>query len=208
MNVRRATASDCAFVSRIILEAETSGAEITSYEKMFGKSREELAPVFEKAIADSPGGHALTWRTFFIAEENGQPAAALSAYIEGSNGDSSHLTTAVLMTAFPRAEVSAAFRFLRSHSEVSLSKGLGTLQVDCVATLPEFRGKGALRTLLEAAMEFGKSEGAKEAQIQVWKKNTGAIAAYERLGFRITEEKESSSEPGNGKVIMTKALLQ
>lgn len=206
MQVRRASLDDCAFVSTIILEAETSGAEITSYEKMFGLDRATLSEAFAKALPASPAGHALTWQTFFIAEENGVPAAGLSAYVEGSNGDSSHLTTAVLMTAFPRAAVSTAFRFLREHADVSIPKGNGTLQLDCVATLPEHRGKGALRLLIAVALEFGKNEGAKEAQIQVWKKNEGAIAAYERLGFSIADERLSAADPGNGKVLMTKSI--
>lgn len=206
ITVRRATEADVAFVSRIVLEAETSGAEITSYEKMFGLDRAIIEQKFAEALPHSPDGHALSWKTFFIAEEDGVPVGGLSAYVEGSNGDSAHLTTAVLMAAFPRNIVSNAFKLLRAHTDVSLAKKHGTLQIDCVATLPEHRGKGVLKKLMDAALAFGKSSGATEAQIQVWKKNAGAIAAYERSGFTVTEEKLSAAEPGNGKVIMTKIL--
>jgi ribosomal protein S18 acetylase RimI-like enzyme len=206
ITVRKAQASDCAFIAGIILEAETSGAEITSYEKMFRLPVNELQEIFSKALETSPEGHALTWRNFLIATENEIPVAGLSAYVEGSNGDSSHLTTAVLMASFPRKQLGDAFRFLRSHEEVSIPKTNHTLQLDCVATLPAHRGKGALRLLIDAALQEAKNKNVAIAEIQVWKKNASAIAAYEKLGFRAVMEKLSNSEEGNGKVLMQKEL--
>ena len=206
ITARKATVSDCEFIAGIILEAETSGAEITSYEKMFQMETGALREIFSKALEASPAGHALSWRNFLIATENNIPIAGLSAYIEGSNGDSSHLTTAVLMASFPRKQLGDAFRFLRSHEEVSIPKTHNTLQLDCVATLPAHRGKGALRLLIEEALREGKANGASVAEIQVWKKNASAIAAYEKLGFRVTLEKLSKTEEGNGKVLMQKEI--
>jgi ribosomal protein S18 acetylase RimI-like enzyme len=206
ITVRKALATDCAFIAGIILEAETSGAEITSYEKMFQLSSAELQEIFSKALETSPAGHALTWQDFLIATENEIPVAGLSAYIEGSNGDSSHLTTAVLMNSFPRKQLGDAFRFLRQHEEVSIPKTNHTLQLDCVATLPAHRGKGALRLLMDAALKDAKNKGAALAEIQVWKKNASAIATYEKLGFHSVTEKPSHTEAGNGKVLMQKEL--
>lgn len=206
MIVRAANESDIPFIARIVFDAEATGAEITSYEKMFQLPRTELEAAFAKGLVDSPAGHALSWRNFFIAESEGQQAGALSAYVEGSNGDASHLTTAFLMQVIPRAVLSAGFKLLRANTDVSLAKKNGTLQIDCVATLPEFRGKGALRGLISFVSLIAKQHGVKEAEIQVWKQNQGAVKAYESLGFVISQEALSTSHPGNGKLIMTKQL--
>jgi ribosomal protein S18 acetylase RimI-like enzyme len=206
MIVRAADESDIPFIARIVFEAEATGAEITSYEKMFLMPRAELEAAFAKGLIDSPAGHALSWRNFFIAESEGQRAGALSAYIEGSNGDSSHLTTAFLMQVIPRNILSNGFKLLRANTDVSLAKKPGTLQIDCVATLPEFRGKGALKALISFVTEQAKKQGANEAEIQVWKQNAGAVKAYESLGFVISQEALSAAWPGNGKLILTKQI--
>lgn len=206
MIIRGANKDDIPFVTRIVFDAEATGAEITSYEKMFAMPRAELEAAFAKGLADSPEGHALNLHNFLIAEEGGERAAGLSAYIEGSNGDSSHLTTAFLMQVIPRSVLSDGFKLLRANTDVSLAKKPGTLQIDCVSTLPEFRGKGALRELVEFACIMAKRKGATEAEIQVWKQNQGAVKAYESLGFVISQEALSATHPGNGKLIMTKQL--
>lgn len=206
VSIKEGSKADCAFLAKIILLAEESGFEITSYSNMFEKTNEELLPIFEKIINNDTKGHPLTYSSFLIANESGKSCGAIAVYVEGEYGDSNHLTTGALMTNFGRKEMQSAFAFLRKHSELSIPKKSGTLQVDCVATLPEFRGKGMLKSLIAEAERRANALNINEVQIQVWKNNLGAIAAYEKLGYKITEIKLSNSMPEDGKVLMTKNI--
>lgn len=206
ITIRKAQQSDCSFLASIILLAENTGNEITAYTKMFNKTNEELLPIFEKIINNETQGHPLAYKSFLIAAENGVPASAFAIYKEGEFGDSNHLTTGALMTGFDRKSMATAFGFLKNNSELGLTKKINTLQIDCVATLPEYRGKGMLRQLMHAAEQEAIMNQINELQIQVWKKNEGAINAYCKLGFKIEEEKLSHSEKENGKVLMIKNI--
>lgn len=206
VTVRKATKDDCHFIAEIILLAESTGNEITSYTKMFGMSDEELMVTMEKMIANEIEGHPLTYRTYLIATIDNQPVAAISAYKESEAGDSNHLMTGVLMTGFDRKKVSAAFGFLKQNAYLSIPKGRGTMQIDCVATLPEHRRKGLLKLLIAEAEKEAAAKGVNEVQIQVWKKNTTAVKAYEKLGYQVVAEQLSNEDIENGKQLMTKKI--
>lgn len=55
---------------------------------------------------------------------------------------------------------------------------LGFMYVD-----PEYRGMGINRQLIEALMEWSKSQGVYELSLDVYCENTAAIHAYEKVGF-------------------------
>jgi ribosomal protein S18 acetylase RimI-like enzyme len=206
VTVRKAEKADCHFLATIILLAEATGFEVTSYTKMFNKTMEELLPAFEKMTDNETEGHPLTYKSYLVACVDGIPASAISVYKEGEFGDSNHLMTGALMTGFDRKSVAIAFGFLKNHGDISIQKKPGTLQIDCVATLPEFRGKGLLKELMKAAEQRGKELQTNEIQIQVWKKNEGAVAVYEKSGYKVVQEMMSGTEAGNGKILMTKTI--
>lgn len=206
ITIRNAEQSDCGFLANIILLAESTGFEITSYTKMFGKTNEELLPHFQKIINNDTNGHPLTYKSYLIACVDTIPVSAISVYKEGEFGDSNHLMTGALMTGFDRKSVAQAFGFLKNHHELSISKKINTLQIDCVATLPEFRGKGILKQLLLESEKIALEKNCEEIQIQVWKQNEGAVKVYEKLGYAIVREQLSHQDDGNGKIIMIKTL--
>jgi len=206
ITIRKAQQTDCSFLASIIVLAEDTGNEITAYTKMFNKTNEGLLPIFEKIINNQTQGHPLTFSSYLIACENEVPAAAIAIYTEGEFGDSNHLTTGALMTGFDRKSMAVAFGFLKNHTELGISKKINSLQIDCVSTLPEYRGKGMLRQLISEAEVIAKQHNLCEMQIQVWKKNEGAINAYKKLGFFVEEERISLTEPINGKVLMIKKI--
>jgi len=206
ITIKQAEKKDCSFIAKIILLAESTGYEITSYTKMFGKTMDELLPAFEKMIDNETDGHPLTYKSYLVAYLDGEPASAISVYKEGENGDSNHLMTGALMTGFDRKSVASAFGFLKNHNDISIQKKQNTLQIDCVATLPEFRGKGLLKELMKAAEEKAKQLHVNEIEIQVWKKNEAAVVVYEKSGYKIVQEMISNKEGRNGKILMTKKI--
>ena len=51
--------------------------------------------------------------------------------------------------------------------------------------LPEYRGRGAGRELLEAALEHARASGAHKVELEVWPDNGRAIALYTAAGFAV-----------------------
>ena len=56
--------------------------------------------------------------------------------------------------------------------------------VEWVATLPEYRGRGLVKRLLEEMLDRGRTRGFARAQISVLIGNTAAERAYQGVGFR------------------------
>ncbi|MEO6903348.1 MAG: N-acetyltransferase [Bacteroidia bacterium] len=206
ISIRKAQQTDCHFIATIILLAESTGFEITSYNKMFDKTNESLLPIFEKIIDNETEGHPLTYKSYLIACVDDIPASAISVYNEGAFGDSTHLMTGALMTGFNRKDIALAFSFLKNHSEITITKKNNTFQIDCVATLPEYRGLGLLKKLMSEAEKSAAELQIPEMQIQVWKKNNLAVSIYEKYGFKICKQAISNTHSENGKILMTKII--
>lgn len=73
-----------------------------------------------------------------------------------------------------------------------MTKGMAYISV--VATVPEYRGKGIARGLIERALSHWRDKGVKEALIHVEPERKAALALYKRLGFYEVGEKEGSIE--------------
>jgi ribosomal protein S18 acetylase RimI-like enzyme len=56
--------------------------------------------------------------------------------------------------------------------------------VDSLGVLDAWQGKGAGRALMAAAETWARDHGAERLHLNVWEFNQGAIAFYERLGYR------------------------
>ncbi len=64
--------------------------------------------------------------------------------------------------------------------------------IECVATLPGNRGSGLATALIEHAVEAGKRQGCRTAQITVFIGNEPAERAYRRAGFSMAGEARSA----------------
>jgi [ribosomal protein S18]-alanine N-acetyltransferase len=54
-----------------------------------------------------------------------------------------------------------------------------------MALLPEARGRGGGRALLEAMIEHAQASGSHKLELEVWPENVPAIALYESAGFEV-----------------------
>ena len=55
--------------------------------------------------------------------------------------------------------------------------------IDELAVAKRYRGQGIGRALMDAAHKFIRSQGIDEVELDVWERNSGAIAFYEKLGY-------------------------
>ena len=49
---------------------------------------------------------------------------------------------------------------------------------------PEYRGKGVVQKIMDYLIDWAKSRGISEIQLEVYEENSPAIRAYEKAGFR------------------------
>ena len=69
------------------------------------------------------------------------------------------------------------------HADVhEASSGVFSLGI---AILPEARGLGGGRALLEAIVQHGRACGAHKLELEVWSDNARAIALYVSAGFEV-----------------------
>lgn len=54
-----------------------------------------------------------------------------------------------------------------------------------MALLPEARGRGGGRALLDAVLDRARARGAHKVELEVWPDNARAIALYARAGFHV-----------------------
>ena len=70
------------------------------------------------------------------------------------------------------------------HAGLHESGPPGVLQLGMVL-LPEARGRGHGRTLLDAILDHARAHGAHKVELEVWPDNARAIALYAKTGFQV-----------------------
>jgi ribosomal protein S18 acetylase RimI-like enzyme len=205
IKVRKATSNDCEFIAQIILASESTGHEVISFSKMFRMTNRELIPVFEHMINNDTDGHPLTYKTYYIAECNGSYCGALSTYIEGLHGSSNLMMANLMMASMDRSKVIEGFMLSKDNSEIQIPKENGFRQIDCVATLEAYQGKGVFKKLFSIIEDFNRNEPSKGMEVQVWKDNP-AIRVYEKVGFKKVKTHLSKQNYDMGKVLLRKQI--
>lgn len=79
----------------------------------------------------------------------------------------------------------------------------GELQIQNLATLPQFRRRGIAVSLLEHAIERSRKEGLSSIWLEVRVSNHPAIKLYERFGFFTNGIRSSYYPDGEDALIMT-----
>jgi ribosomal protein S18 acetylase RimI-like enzyme len=95
----------------------------------------------------------------------------------------------------------AAVGLMTIHPDTDYFTGHPRAHVDHLAVAAEAEGKGVGRTLLEHAEQWARERGCREVVLDVFASNTGAIAFYERCGYRpdhIRMAKPVGQSPASG----------
>jgi translation initiation factor 4G len=133
------------------------------------------------------------WSGFLVAEVDGKPAAALSAYDDAPIATGPRLDEAIAQALIPEgwneARLGAMFQRIAPFLTCAPEQPEKTWVVEWVATVPAHRGKGLTRALLQAILEAGRQRGHTQFQISVLIDNTPAQRAYESAGFTVADEK-------------------
>jgi [ribosomal protein S18]-alanine N-acetyltransferase len=86
---------------------------------------------------------------------------------------------------------------LIGHAGLHPSRGAGVYTFG-MSVLPEARGKGAGRMLVETLIEHARSLGAHKIELEVWTDNARAISLYATTGFEVEGLKRDHYRRKNG----------
>lgn len=188
--IRSATAADAPFLAWVIQTAARSHLPVGVWDLAFpGPDGPRLEYLTALAVAE-PASFT-HYDGFLIAEHDGHPVAALSAY------DPATKTTDAFMMAMSNALETTGWS--PEHRALAVARMApigncvpeslpGTWIIEWVAALPEARGRGIAHALLLAILARGRTAGYPRTQISYLIGNDPAQAAYERVGFTTVDE--------------------
>ncbi len=193
LTIREAESKDALFLSWVMLSASRSHLSYGPWEHFVGGSEDDCL-AFLKMLVVTKIPHLFHHSTFMVAEQDGRPIAGLSGYAPEDLG------IIEFMQALPevfekmgwdKSDQKAASMRMKSFYDCIPDETPGTWIIENVATIPEVRRQGIISKLLTNMIEKGKFKGFKKAQIGVFIGNTPARGAYEKCGFRFTDEKRT-----------------
>jgi ribosomal protein S18 acetylase RimI-like enzyme len=188
--IRPARSEDAGFIARNILAAQRGPRQRGWFDIALGWPEPRCLAFIERiAVA-----RARSWwhvSQFIIAESEGQPAAALCALPAAGTRTAvrSAIQEAAEASGLDNSELSAIFRRGAYAANCWVQGGDGDWMVECVATLPAYRGRGLVQALIGHALASGLEAGFARASISFLIDNTAAERCYAKAGFRFAEEK-------------------
>jgi ribosomal protein S18 acetylase RimI-like enzyme len=194
MRLRRAAETDAAFLATVILLATRANLGKDWFDVLLADHQHERLPFIERLTRTA----ARSWwhySRFWIAGLRDKPAAALSCFRAGDGYAPSGEAFAEAAAAMGWDGEKQGQMWQRGGYifSCSMSGGDELWTLENLATLPEYRGRGHARALIEQAMDEGRRAGCGRMQVTTLIGNAGAIHAYESVGFELVEEKRSEA---------------
>lgn len=191
--IRRATRDDASFLSWVMLAASRAQLQRGVWELIIGAGEPACLEYLSRLAVAEPRS-LCHYESFWIAEAEGRPAAALSAFDMRTAG------WAAAAGAMARVQNDLGWTDADRESSQQRAAPAWTCflpeigadwGIEHVATRPEFRRLGMSAALLDHAVSEGRAQGRKLAQITTFIGNAAAQSAYEKCGFRFADEKRS-----------------
>jgi len=189
--IRPAEEKDASFIAWVQLAAARSHVPVGFLDLAFPGDEEQRLALIER-VAKTKTLSMCHWSGFLVADVDGTPAAGLSGYEPTKRGTD---TFAAAMqeglgdAGWTEAEVAGVFDRMMPFLKCAPESPDDVWIVEWVATKPEFRGRGLVRSLLEEILEEGRRRDYRRAQISLLIDNHPAQRAYESAGFKVVDEK-------------------
>ncbi len=212
---RQATLEDTSFLVETIVQAEKSGTDIFTYNSIFGLSENEARKYLTAMLEEEVDGCELSVSSFFVAEFEDKVVAALSSWIEGSEGiSSSELKGNLMSYVLPLEAIKRAASIKPIVNQIHIDYKHGTIQKGAGYVISEFRNRKLFGLLTDKLIEHLVSINPKVSEVytHVFSNNTPAIRANQKIGFRIVDKIGSNDErilsylPFNEKLLLKREL--
>ena len=213
--IRPATIDDINFIVEAIIAAEKGGSNKLSYTSIFGLSENDTAKYLKLMLEEEIDGCELSISSYLVVESENELAAAMGAWIEGSEDgvSSSTIKGNLLSYTLPIEAFLKANEIRHIVSELSIDYIPDTLCLGIIYVKENFRGKNLVAALLEEQIRKALHNRKKiDVYIQVFGNNIPAIKAYKKLGFVeselvISENSEVTNYlPSQKKILLIKKI--
>jgi hypothetical protein len=215
--IRKAVLNDIPFLAETIIEAEKGGTDKLSYSTVFGLSIEEVRHYLTLMLNEEIDGCELSVSSFLVAETNGNVVAAVSAWIEGSEGiPSSVLKGNLLSYTLPEKCIERASSLGYLINDIHIDFAPDTIQLGLGYVLNSFRGNDLSTRLVNKQFENLSQLRPDISEIftQIFECNRPSLRSAEKLGFKPVLIKESLKEeilnylPFNKKILLKKTIIK
>ncbi|MDZ4278545.1 MAG: GNAT family N-acetyltransferase [Dehalococcoidia bacterium] len=179
------------FIAWVELAAARSHLERGVWD-LYLDGTEDEAVRFLEALASTEARHFAHYTNFLVAEVDGRPGAALTAYFEDELGMPKlieGIAEANALLGRSEEDNAAGWRRAGSIMLCNVEHVHRAWIVEWVATAPEFRRRGLVDRLMAEILRRGRERGARTADIGVLTGNDPAQRAYEKNGFEVVDEK-------------------
>jgi ribosomal protein S18 acetylase RimI-like enzyme len=193
-HLRRAARDDVEFLAWVMLSASRGHLRRGVWDLIVGRDDAACLDYLQRLAVAEPRS-LCHYESYLVAELDGRPVAALCGFDTRNGG---WATVAQAMTAVQRdlgwsqSDVAASLQRVAPAWTCFLPDIGAEWAIENVATLPAFRRRGLAVGLLSEIVEEGTRRGCQLAQITSLVGNDAAQRVYERLGFRVVDEKRSA----------------
>jgi ribosomal protein S18 acetylase RimI-like enzyme len=191
IEIRAARRVDAPLIAWTMLMAGRSHMERGIWDIIISQPEKKCLELLEALTLAGPR-HMCSYEEFLVAQVDGRPVAALSGYDPATNGEltvTEPLAVAVQEMGLTEEDMAAGNKGLEAFMTCHPDDIEGAWIVEHVAALPEYRRQGAVSSLLEAILDKGRQLGFGLAQVSFYIGNTPAQRAYEKAGFKWSQEK-------------------
>src|SRR4051794_29502063 len=150
------------------------------YERFSGGQERALATL-ERAF-DTPGNLA-SMEVSWLAEVDGRPAAAMSAFPGSGAAERSRAYMDLTLRGTPFWRWPGVARLYWLGGRASPKPRENSLYIDALATDPAFRRRGAAQALLAEAERQAREQGLPAVSLDTTMNNDGARALYAKAGY-------------------------
>lgn len=191
VQIRRARREDADFLAWAMLSASRAHLPRGVWDLIIGADEAGCHEYLRRLAVAEPRS-LYHYASFDVLEMDGQPVATLCGFemrpdvwtivAEAMAGVQADLGWTERDLAASRERVALVWACFLADSGADWG-------IENVAVQPEFRGRGLIRSLLEKTLRDGAERGCKLAQITTYIGNDPARSAYEKAGFRFSDEK-------------------
>ena len=162
ISIRPGTIDDIDFIIACIIEAERAGTQISSYEKIFSISEEELRKILKDILSEEIPGREMCCDNYFLAFDRNLPVGGVGAWIEGSGTQGSNTVRANMFSYFLGPEKwKNSQQNLKLVSQYEIPRVPGTLQFEDAYVVPGYRGYRVIeKVFAHGIREFAKKNPA------------------------------------------------
>ncbi|MGD0131404.1 MAG: GNAT family N-acetyltransferase [Bryobacteraceae bacterium] len=191
LQIRRGVAHDVEFLARVMLSASRAQIERGLWDLIIGADEAGCLDYLRRLALAQPRS-LYHHESFLIAEVDGDRAAALCGFETSGAWERVGEAMAGIERDLNWTEEDRA----ASHERVApiwancMLPDIGAdFAIESVATLPQFRRRGLISALIDEMLRDATGRGCRLAQITTYLGNEPALAAYEKSGFEVRDEK-------------------